>query len=210
MAFAHWQAMRPTPPAAAVEQDRVARLHLVGAVQEIFHRHALEHHRGGGFVIDPVGNPDDIGGGHQPRLGIGAHGRRGVGDTVPCGEADDIEPHRLDDSGAFHAGNEGALGNGVEAAAVIGVDIVQADRGVANADLAGAGFAEFDLFPLHDFGAAGVVGADCTDAHGLTVLLRLGSGRSGSGLAGRRLRARAERVSRRGRRSSRRACRRRR
>ena len=194
-----------------VEEDGVARLHLAGAVQEILHGHALEHHRGSGLVVDPVGDSDNAGGGYEARLGIGAHGRRGVGDAVARSEIGDIESHGLHRAGGFEPRREGALGNGIEAAAVIGVDVVEADRGVTDADLAGAGLAEFDLFPLHDLRAAGVVGADCTAVHDLTVLPESRLRGLGSGSARRRsgLRAQAERVSRRGRRSSRRVSRRR-
>ena len=49
---------QPDAAGGRMHQDRVARLHLGGAMQQIFRRHALQHHRGGGPVVDPVGNRD--------------------------------------------------------------------------------------------------------------------------------------------------------
>src|SRR5205085_6691685 len=45
----------------------------------------------------------------------------------------------------------------VEAAAMIGVDVIQSDRGMAHASLAWAGLADSDAFPLQYVGAAGLV-----------------------------------------------------
>jgi hypothetical protein len=48
----------------------------------------------------------------------------------------------------------------IDAGAVVDVNKVQADRGVADARLTGAGFADLDLFPGQNLGAAGFVKAD--------------------------------------------------
>src|SRR5207253_3130605 len=49
---------------------------------------------------------------------------------------------------------------GVEAGAVVGVDEVHADGGVADAGLAGAGLPGLDRLPFQDLGPAGLVEAD--------------------------------------------------
>ena len=51
------------------------------------------------------------------------------------------------------------LGSGIwiEPGALIGVDEVQADRVLADADLAGAGIADLDVLPDEHFGTAGLV-----------------------------------------------------
>ena len=188
-----------------VEEDGLARLHRVGAAQEILRRHALEHHRGGGLVVDALRDLDDVRGGHQADLGVGAHGRGRVGDAVADRRILHPGADRLHRARALEARRERAL-DGIQPRTVVGVDVVQADETVADADLAGAGVADLDLLPAHDFGAARLMGADGVAFHGFRPLLRLGRG-----FAGRRarIRARAENVSRPARRSSRRACRRR-
>ena len=44
---------------------------------------------------------------------------------------------------------------------MIGVDVVEADRGVTDAGLAFLGRGDIDVFPFQDFGAAGLVDANC-------------------------------------------------
>ena len=61
---------------------------------------------------------------------------------------------------------------------MIGVDVVDADGGVADARLAGARIADGDLLPAHDFGTTGGVDADGV-GHG--VLLRVAKGSRESG-----------------------------
>ena len=48
----------------------------------------------------------------------------------------------------------------VEPGAVIDVDEVEARRLLAQPDLAGAGIADLDLFPLQDLGSAGLMDSD--------------------------------------------------
>src|SRR5258705_10901809 len=48
----------------------------------------------------------------------------------------------------------------IDPGAIVDVDKVQSDRGVADAGLARSGLGERDLLPDHDFGTAGLVEAD--------------------------------------------------
>ena len=79
----------------------------------------------------------------------------------------------FDDAGGFHA-HAGGQGHGVGAVAEIGVGVVQADGGVAQADLARAGVADLDLFELQHLGAAGAVHADGS-GHGGCLLRVFGA-----------------------------------
>ena len=162
-----------------MEEDGLARLHRVGAAQEILHRHALEHHRRGGLVVDAVRDLDDVRGGHQADFGVSAHGRGGVGDAVADRQILHPVADRLHRARALEARRERAFGDGIQPRAVVGVDVVQADETVADADLAGAGVADLDLLPAHDFGAARLMGADGVTFHGFGSLLRLGRGFAG-------------------------------
>ena len=86
--FAHWRRDQPDAARGGVEEDRVAGLHREGPAQEVLRRHALQHHRGGGVVIDPVRQLDhelDVG---EPLLGVVAEGDD-VGDAVAGLEARD-------------------------------------------------------------------------------------------------------------------------
>ncbi len=81
IAFAHWQTMRPTPPAAAWNSSTVSRRAAIGLAQQVAGRHALQHHGGGGDVVDGVGQLDEAIGGDEPLVGIGAEDTR-IGDAV--------------------------------------------------------------------------------------------------------------------------------
>ena len=54
---------------------------------------------------------------------------------------------------------------GAHAAAMTRVDEIDADSGVSDQDLAGAGFAGLDLFPPHDVNIAALMDTDRKSAH---------------------------------------------
>ena len=153
---------RDEPDAAGrgVDQDGVARLHLIGAVQQVVGSHALEHHGRGGLVGDVVGQGDQTVGRYQPGLGIGADRRCRIGDAVAGLDLADAFAHRLDDAGALHADHRGQPGERVEAAAVVGVDVVEAHGGLAHQRLAGARGADLDILPDQDLRASGLMDLD--------------------------------------------------
>ena len=103
--FAHWQAIRPTPPAAAWIRQTVPLLHLVGAVNQVLHGHALEHHAGGLLVADIVGQLHRaIGVEHA--LGRIAAERSDIGDAVADFEVGHAGADRDHLAGALVAGDE--------------------------------------------------------------------------------------------------------
>jgi hypothetical protein len=76
----------------------------------------------------------------------------------------DALAHRLDHARGFHAQLQRHLER-IEPAALVGVDEVQAHGLVADADLAGAGVADFHVDDLQFFGAAMAVDTDSFAQH---------------------------------------------
>ncbi len=146
-----------------MHQDGLAGLHPVGAAQEILRRQSLQQHRRRGPVVDPGRQLDQPLGGEQASLGIGAHRPRAIAGAIARLELAHPLAHRLDHAGGLEA-DARRQRERIEAAAVIGVDEVEADRRVADADLAGAGLADRDLLPAHRLGSAGLMNPDRVDA----------------------------------------------
>ena len=142
-----------------VQQDGVAGLHpRVGLQQPVGGAEAAHGRGGGGFMADPVGQLDQRADRHHPLGRIGAERAAGVGDAVAGREAGDARPDRLDHAGGLDAHAVGQ-GHGIIAEAEIGVGEVEADRDVADADLARARFADLDLLVAQDLGATRFVEA---------------------------------------------------
>jgi hypothetical protein len=142
-----------------MNEDGLAGRDLVGLAQQIAHRHALEHHRRGGLIGDPVGDLAHPVGGGVAGLTIGPDRTVAIGDAIADLELGDALAHRLDLARGFetHPGREL---DGVKPAAVIGVDVVETDRGVADADFARAGRRQVGVDQLHDLRTAGLFDAN--------------------------------------------------
>ena len=137
-------------------------------MQQVLGGHALEHHRRGLAVVDAVGELDQPFCGHEAGLRIGPR-RPGVGDAGAGGEIIDAVADGLDDARRLHADGRRKRRQRIEPGAVVDVDEVEADGGVPDTRLAGAGIADRDLLPDHLLGAAGLVNADCL-GHELRLL----------------------------------------
>ena len=111
---------------------------------------------------------------HDPRLAVGAERPAGIGDAVAGLQIGDAGADFLDDAGRLGAEPARQL-HRIEAAALVGVDVVEPDRRVAEPDLALAGLADFDLLPLQDLGPAGLRETDCVRHRCLPSECRLGS-----------------------------------
>jgi len=145
-----------------MEQHGVALLDFEGAADEILDRHALQHHRRGGAVIDGIGQLHQAVPRHDAGLGIGAGRQVRIGDTVAGLEGGDAVAHRFDDTHALHADGRRILQR-VGAHAVIDIDVVEAAGLLLQQHFARAGRRHVDVFVLQDFRAAGFVNADCLD-----------------------------------------------
>ena len=139
--LAHWQAIEPTPPAAAWKRIVSPGFNAIGLAEQILRGEALEHHRGGLLIADAVGHLDQPAGGDQPRLGIGADRRIAVSDAIADFEVGDVGPELFDHAGAFIAEHRRQRQR-VDAAAIVGVDEIEADGGLADARFARAGLAD--------------------------------------------------------------------
>ncbi len=144
----------PDASGRRMKDDGVARLHLVKALDQILDGHPLEHHRGGLLGRDAVGNLHDARRRDVARFTVAADRlqRRAarVDDAVAGLELGDAVADGFDDARRL-AADAARQRDLVDAAAMVRVDVVEADRFVAHADLAGAGRREIHVLPLHDF-----------------------------------------------------------
>ena len=155
------------PAGGGVPEYRVAGLDREGFLDQVLHRHALQHHRRALLERQGVGEFHQLLGGHHARFRIGTLRAAGVGDAIASLDVGDAAAYCLDDAGTFSA-QAGRQGGGVQAGTEIDVDEIQADGVVLDARLAGAWVANGNVFPFEDFGAAGLME---TDGFGHGVLL---------------------------------------
>src|SRR6516164_6991091 len=80
--FAHWHMMRPTPPAAAWIKIVSPGRTLYVSCRRQRCRHAADHHRRGGALIDAGGQGDDARRRDDAEFGVRAFRHAGVGDAV--------------------------------------------------------------------------------------------------------------------------------
>ena len=156
-----------------MEQHMVTFLqahHWQGTAQQVLGGQALEHHGGASLEADGVGELADVFGGHHTHFAVAAGGVAGIRGAVAGLQVGDAGADGLNDAGAFHAQGQ-RHGEGVQASALVNVNEVQADRVVADADLAGAGVAHGHVHEFELFRAAGLVDADGL-GHGLCLLLK--------------------------------------
>src|SRR6185369_13768908 len=150
---------RANAAGGSVPQHGFALLDRIGGVDEVVHRQALQHHRGGLLVRDPLRELHHPVRRHDALLAVRAR-QSGVGDPVARLQVGDALPDRFDDACAFVARDLREL-HRIEPRALVDVDEVDADRGVADARLPLAGIADLDILVLHDFGTTLLVEADC-------------------------------------------------
>ncbi len=154
----------PDPAGGGVDEHRLPSLDLGAAVDEELGGAALQHHGRGGLVADEAGERHGHVGSDDAARGVGADRTEAAADPVADGEVDDLGSDRFDDPGGLEA-DAARQRHGIEARAVIGVDEVDADRGVADEDLATAGIADRDLLQREHVGAAGCGETDGVIGH---------------------------------------------
>jgi hypothetical protein len=142
-----------------VEKDGVAGFDAIGLADQVLHREALQHHGRGGFVVDAVGQLEQAIGRDQARFGIGTDRRAAIGDAVAGLQIGHAGSDFLDHAGRLTAQAAGQLGR-IGARAVVDVDKIQSNGGVADARLPWPRIADLDLFPDQNFGTAGFMKAD--------------------------------------------------
>ena len=149
---------QPDAAGGGMKQDGFARFHLIGPRQQILHRHAFQQRCGGGVIGNIFRQLHQLVRGDVVRLRIGADRAR-IGDAIAFLQRCHAITQRFDDAGRFAAKPCGQR-QFVETRAVIGVDEVHADGGVAHADLAGRGWREFHLLITKNIGTAGFMDSD--------------------------------------------------
>ncbi len=158
-------------PGCGVEQDRLAGLQRVGRAKQVLHRQALQHHGGCRLERDRIRELDDDRGRHHAQVGVGAVGPAGVRDAVARLHVGHALAHRLDHARAFLAQAAGQRLR-IQAGAKVHVDEVQADRVLAQQDLARPGRAHVDIDIFHHLGAAIGGDADCFGVHAVLLCVR--------------------------------------
>ena len=123
----------------------------------------------------PLGKHHEALGRHDARLRIGAERAADVSDPVAHLHVAHARSDFLDDARGLGAEAAWHRWRRIEPAPEIGLDVVEAHRGVADARLARAGLADLHLVPLQDFGAAGLVEANGM-GHGGSPLRRDAAG----------------------------------
>ena len=151
-----------------VEQHHRLVRAWVGLAQQVAHGHALQHHRGGGLLVDAGRQLDQAVGSDQPLLRITAEHRR-VRHTVARLQVGDAGADRLHRAGALHADHRRQARNLVVAGAVIGIYVVETHRTLAQAHLAGPRIADRNLVPLQRLRSPVGMDADCV-RHGRSFL----------------------------------------
>jgi len=136
-----------------VEQDGLARLHLVGAPQQILRGHAFQHHRRRGFEGNTLGQDDQAIGRHGAHLGIGAGSAAGISNAIARSDLRDPGPCGLDHAGAFvsHPRRKSDL---VQSGALVDVEKIESASLVTHPRLARTGVPDLNVFPFQNFGPA--------------------------------------------------------
>ena len=130
----------------------------MNVVEEETRGHALQERRGGEFVRNVVRKLDQQFRRHIAALAIGADWRARVGHAAADREAIDPGPDRFDDASGLHAWHAGRLQEVEIARPAVDVDEIDADRGVADANLAGSQVGQAHILDSQNLGAA--IGGD--------------------------------------------------
>ena len=143
-----------------MEHHGVASLHGERALDQVPHGHALQHHGGGRIKTDRIRQLHQTARRHHAHIRIRTRRSASIGNSIARFDVFDVRAHRFDHARAFHA-QRGGQRHRIKPGAMISIDVVQADGGIAHANFARSGLSNVDFFPAHDFGAAGFMDTDC-------------------------------------------------
>ena len=124
------------------------------AMQQVLRGHALQHHRRRGLVAHVVGKHDHLVRGQRAHRRVRAGRRAGIRDAVARQQVRDAIAHVEHDARRFHADRRGRLDHAVEALADVDVDVVHADRRLADAHFVRSRRHDRDRFVAQHLGAA--------------------------------------------------------
>ena len=144
---------QPDAARCGVDEHRPARLDLCAAFDERLDSAGLEQGSRRDIVVDGRGELEQRRRLDEPRARIGAAFGAEGHDAIAGFEAVDAFADGNDLTRRFEPQPAGKV-DGIGAVAVINIDIVEPDRSLADECLSGAGFAQRDLAPVDDLGAA--------------------------------------------------------
>ncbi len=140
-------------------EDHAVFGHWISLLDEIAHRHALQHHRGRGLIANVIGQLHELVRRDEPFLGIAAK-RPGIRHAVADGDLAHILADGYHLPCALAAGRERERGLRIKAGSMINVDVVHAGGVLFDLGLARSGLANICFLPLQNFRAAIGVNAD--------------------------------------------------
>ena len=153
------QGDQPDAAGRRVDHDHLSAPDPPHSSQQAFRRQPLEHRRGGEAVAHPLGNAHQPLCGHHSLLHVGAGLRVRVGDAIAGRETPHPATDLLDDARRLASGHQRQRAL-VEPGALVHIDEIEPDRGVADQHFAAAGVAGRNLLPAKDLGTAICVDAD--------------------------------------------------
>ena len=149
-----------------MDEHIFAGAYPIGSAQQELGRQAFEHERGALLVADCGRQSDQSRGGNVAPLAIGAATRAHVGHTLPEPQATHTAPERNDDAGRLASWRFGQRPR-IQAAAIIDIDEIDADRGVAQLHFPAPWRRQALRLPLQHFGPAVLTKHDGVGQFGL-------------------------------------------
>lgn len=151
-----------------VPQHRLTRLDLVAGANQELDCHALQQEGSCHFIADVIGQLDQQRGGNHPGFGVGTGHATGVCHPVAGLEQLDTLAHRLHNTGSLDA-QAARQGRRIHARAVIDVNVVEPDGGLAQPDLPRLRILGVDVLPFENIRAASFMNSNCV-CHGFSVV----------------------------------------
>src|SRR6185295_5750286 len=139
-----------------MKQNGFAFLYPIDSTKQIPHREPFEHHCCNFVVRYSFGHLHQAIGGNQARLRVRSRRPSGVTHAIASLDTRHAFADVFHYAGSFQA-DAARKRHRIQARAVIGVDEVQADRGIADPRLSVRRIAYFDIIELEDFRPASLV-----------------------------------------------------
>ena len=147
-------------PRSRMKQNSIPCLEGHCPVEEVFHGHTLQHHRGTFLKRHFIRQWADLCSRHHPCLGIGAGRVRGIGGAISNFQVRDALANSLDHARCFHAHRVRQL-HRVEANPLIDVNKVKSNGLMLDADFAFCRRADLEVHQVELLGATVLVDHCC-------------------------------------------------
>ena len=147
---------QPDAARGGMHEDPIVAADFVCAPQQVMRGEPLEHERRRLLVADAARHLDETLRGDVAQIGITAGLSEHVGDTVTHPEAAHATTDRRDRARGLAAETTGQR-HGVEPDAVVDVDVIEADGGMAHQHLTGRRQTRIEILEDQRLGTAGLV-----------------------------------------------------